>query len=76
MSKMFLNQARASLCLARDWFLEIAFACDVSVCVCVCVCVCEYVQCVCVDCMCIIQFFTIAVQQEQSIIIMWYSVSV
>ena len=34
----FLNQM-------HTWFLEIAFACDVSMCVCLCVCV---YMCVCV----------------------------
>jgi len=34
---MLLNQARAGLRLARDWFLEIAFVRDVSMCMCVCV---------------------------------------
>jgi len=34
----FLNQLRACLRPARDWFLEIAFIHDVSMFVCVCVC--------------------------------------
>jgi len=34
-SAKFLNQARAGLRLARNWFLEITFVRDVCVCVCV-----------------------------------------
>jgi len=35
----FLNQVCASLWPVRNWFLEIAFVCDVSMLACVCVCV-------------------------------------
>ena len=45
----FLNQARASLRLARVWFLKIDPVRIVCMCVCECVCVCV---CVCV-CLCV-----------------------